>query len=129
MSAILYGEAAQHPEKMHWFAIVFSINGYFFSYVAASQIAMVYVLDSYPTRAGPALVVICAMRGILSFGTSYGIQPFIELRGYDGSMLIYAMMHLALGLTGIVVYFGSKKIRDMTARWVIGTKDKEITYS
>ena len=90
MSAILYGYAAKHPENSHWFAIVFALNGYFFAFVGASQVTMVYVLDSYPTRAGPALVVICAMRGILSFGTSYAIQPFIDHTDTDTSI------HLAI---------------------------------
>lgn len=28
LSSIIYGQAASHPEKFHWFAIVFAFSGY-----------------------------------------------------------------------------------------------------
>lgn len=118
LCCILYGQAAAHPDRFHWFAIVFAINGFFFGFVAASQVAMVYALDNYPTRAGPSLVIICAMRGIFSFGTSYSIQPFIELRGYSNAFLIYGVVFAVLSGIGIPVYLCAGKIRSLTSRWI-----------
>lgn len=129
LSAILYGQAASHPDSIHWFAVVFAINAYYFAFVGANQCGITYSLDAYPTVAGPALVVICAMRGILSFGTSYGVTPFIELRGYDGAYLIYGILTGVLGSLGIVVYFLSGRIREFCSRWAMRTSETKPTYS
>ncbi|PKS08475.1 hypothetical protein jhhlp_004858 [Lomentospora prolificans] len=129
LAAILYGQAAAHPERLHWFAVVFAVNAYYFAFVGANQAGIVYSLDSYPTRAGPALVVICAIRGILSFGTSYGVQPFIELRGYDGSFLIYGILTGVIGALGIPVYFFSAQIRAYCSRFAVRSSETKPTYS
>lgn len=129
LSAILYGQAAANPDRLHWFAVVFSINAYYFAFVRANQVGIVYALDSYPTRAGPALVVICAIRGILSFGTSYGIQPFIDLRGYDGAFLIYGILTGVLGALGILVYGFSGKIHAYCSRFAVRTSETKPAYS
>ncbi|CAI4215903.1 unnamed protein product [Parascedosporium putredinis] len=129
ISAILYGQAAAHPERLHWFSVVFAVSAYYFAFIGANQVGIVYSLDSYPTRAGPALVVICATRGILSFGTSYGITPFIELRGYDGAFLIYGILTGVLGAMGIVVYFFSARIRAFCSRYAVRTSDTKPSYS
>lgn len=129
LSAILYGQAAAHPDKIHWFAVVFSINAYYFAFVGANQCGIVYSLDAYPTRSGAALVVICAMRGVLSFGTSYGVTPFIELWGYDGAYLVYGILTGVLGALGIVVYFLSERIRTFCSRWAVPSSQTKPTYS
>lgn len=129
LSAILYGQAAQHPDCLHWFAIVFAVNAYYFAFVGANQACIVYALDSYPTRSGPALVVICAFRGILSFGTSYAVEPFIDLRGYDGAFLIYGILTGVLGAVGILVYIFSAKIRLYCSRFAVQSSLTKPTYS
>ena len=129
LSSILYGQAAAHPHRIHWFAVVFACNAYYFAFVGANQVGIVYALDSYPTRSGPALVVICAIRGILSFGTSYGVQPFIDLRGYDGAFLIYGILTGVLGAGGILVYIFSAKIRAFCSRYAVQTSETKPSYS
>ncbi|KAK3637536.1 hypothetical protein LTR56_013539 [Elasticomyces elasticus] len=100
-SAVLYGQAAAHPERFHWFAIVFAYAGYLFAFLGANIVGITLLLDSYPARAGPVLVVICAFRGFVSFGTSYGVAAFIEHAGYDGAFGAYAGLTGLLGLIGI----------------------------
>ncbi|KAK4899961.1 hypothetical protein LTR27_002723 [Elasticomyces elasticus] len=89
-SAVLYGQAAAHPERFHWFAIVFAYAGYLFAFLGANIVGITLLLDSYPARAGPVL-----------FGTSYGVAKFIETAGYDGAFGVYAGLTGLLGLIGI----------------------------
>lgn len=129
LSAILYGQAASHPDRLNWFAIVFCYAAYYFAFVGANQCCIVYAMDSYPTRSGPALVVICALRGILSFGTSYAVTPFIQERGYDGAFLVYGILTGAVGALGIVVYIFSARIRAFCSRFAVPSSDTKPTYS
>ena len=84
IGAVLYGQASSHPEHYHWFAIVAGVAMYYFAFVGGNIAAITYLLDSYPARAGPCLVVITAFRGFVSFGVSYGTTEFIARNGYDG---------------------------------------------
>ncbi|RMY72413.1 hypothetical protein D0863_04519 [Hortaea werneckii] len=85
LGAVIYGQAAAYPEKLHWFAIVAAIAMYYFAFVGAvyeeycwlikvdnpgNIAAITYLLDSYPARVGPCLIVITAFRGFVSFGVS-----------------------------------------------------------
>jgi len=120
-TAVLYGQGAANPTKYHWFVYVWAIAAYFFAFIGANIVAITYLLDSYPARAGPILVIICAFRGIMSFGVSYGIAPFIERNGYDGAFNTFGGLTGALGLLGVVIYFFGKKFRAITGKWA---KDK-----
>lgn len=120
-TAVLYGQGAQNPYKYHWFVYVWAIAAYFFAFIGANIVAITYLLDSYPARAGPILVIICAFRGIMSFGVSYGIAPFIERSGYDGAFNTFGGLTGALGLLGVVIYLFGKKFRAITGKYA---KDK-----
>lgn len=61
------------------------------------------------------------MRGIMSFGVSYGIQPMIQAKGYDGAFGIFAALTAAFGLLGVPIYIWGKNIRAITGKWA---KDK-----
>jgi hypothetical protein len=142
LSAVLYGLAGAHPQvskllldtppkcdeltstqDYHWFTIVFAYAGYYFGFVGANIVGVTYLLDSYPARAAPVLVVITALRGFISFGTSYGVAKFIETSGYDGSFGTYAGLTALFGMLGIPIYYYGKKIRQYTGRFA--TKETE----
>ena len=57
------------------------------------------------------------MRGIISFGTSYGTAPFIASHGYDGAFGTFGALTAAMGLLGIPIYIWGKKIRHITGRY------------
>lgn len=121
-TAILYGYGATYPGTYHWFVFVWAVAAYYFTFVGANIVAITYLLDSYPQRASPLLIIICAFRGIISFGVSYGIQPFIERNGYDGAFNTFGGLTAALGLLGIPVFIWGRKIRQRTGKY---TLDKE----
>lgn len=116
-TAVLYGQGAAHPEKYHWFLYVWAVAAYYFTFVGANIAAITYLLDSYPARAGPLLVIVCAFRGIISFGTSYGTAPFIASHGYDGTFGTFGALTAGMGLLGIPIYVWGKKIREVTGRY------------
>lgn len=120
-TAALYGRGAAHPDKYHWFIYAWAIAAYYFAFVGANIVAITYLLDSYPQRAGPLLVIICAFRGVISFGTSYGVAPFIERSGYDGAFGTFAALTGVLGAFAIPIYFWGRRIRVFTTRFA---KDK-----
>jgi hypothetical protein len=117
ITAVLYGQGAAHPESYHWFTYVWGVAAYYFTFVGANIVAITYLLDSYPARAGSMLVVICAFRGIISFGVSYGIQPFIDHSGYDGAFAAFGGLTGTFGLLAIPVYLFGKRIRRFTGRF------------
>ncbi|CAG8947894.1 unnamed protein product [Penicillium salamii] len=114
---ILYGQGAAHPDKYHWFVYVWAMSAYYFAFVGANIVAITYLLDSYPARAGPLLVIICAFRGFISFGTSYGTTPFVQSHGYDGAFGIFGALTAAFGLLGLPIYIWGKRIRQFTGRF------------
>ncbi|KAI1060977.1 hypothetical protein LB507_010029 [Fusarium sp. FIESC RH6] len=118
-TAVLYGLGAAHPENYHWFVFVWAVAAYYFAFVGANIVAITYLLDSYPQRAGPLLVIICAMRGVMSFGVSYGISPFIDRNGYDGAFAVFGGLTGAFGVIGIFIFIWGKKIRQLTTRWAV----------
>ncbi|KAL4878101.1 major facilitator superfamily domain-containing protein [Aspergillus karnatakaensis] len=123
-TAVLYGQACEFPEQYHWFIFVWSLAAYYFCFVGVNIVSITYVLDSYPTRAGPLLVIICAFRGIISFGTSYGTVPFVDRSGYDGAFGTFGGLTAALGLCALPVFIWGKRIREVTGKWA---KDQVVS--
>ncbi|KAJ5675753.1 hypothetical protein N7462_008650 [Penicillium macrosclerotiorum] len=119
-TAALYGQGGAHPNDYHWFVYVWAVAAYYFAFVGANIVAITYLLDSYPARAAPLLVIICAGRGFISFGTSYGTTSFIESNGYDGAFGIFGGLTGLLGLLGLPIYFWGKNIRQFTGRFTKG---------
>ncbi|KXJ86470.1 putative MFS transporter [Microdochium bolleyi] len=111
ITAILYGQAGTHPESYHWFTYVWALAAYYFCFVGANIVAITYLLDSYPARSGPLLIIICAFRGIISFGVVFGIPLFIQDKGYDGAFNTFGGLTGALGLLAIPLYIWGKWIR------------------
>lgn len=122
ITAVLYGQGATHPDQYHWFVYAWAIAAYYFCFVGANIVAITYLLDSYPMRAGPLLIIICAFRGFIAFGVSYGITPMTDALGFDGAYGLFGGLTAAFGLLGIPVYFYGKKLRIVTGRF---TKNKE----
>ncbi|KAH7309984.1 major facilitator superfamily domain-containing protein [Rhexocercosporidium sp. MPI-PUGE-AT-0058] len=118
--AIMYGQAAANPfQYSHWASVAVSYNATFFGFLGANIVGITYAIDSFPTRAGAFLVVICAGRGFISFGLSYATLPAISAIGYDGVMIAEASICAGLSVLGIAVYFFGRRIRQMADKWFI----------
>lgn len=109
--AMIYGESGQHPTEWHWSAPVVSYNASFFAFLGANIVGITYAVESFPQAAGPLLVVVCAGRGLISFGISYAVLPSIAAIGYTGAMRIEGAIAGALALLAIPVYFAGPSLR------------------
>ncbi|KAL0941670.1 major facilitator superfamily transporter [Colletotrichum truncatum] len=116
VACILYGQAGANPESWHWMAIVAPYHVGYFAFLGANLIGITYAIDSFPSKAGPLLLVICAGRGFISFGLSYSTVPLINLTGYNGAMNIFAIISGVLGAITIPVYFWGARIRMWATR-------------
>ncbi|KAK2041707.1 major facilitator superfamily transporter [Colletotrichum somersetense] len=111
ISCVLFGQAGADPHRWHWMAIVAPYNLGFFSFMGANLIGITYLVDSFPSKAGPLLLVLCAGRGFISFGLSYSTVPLINLTGYNGAMNIFAIISGVLGAMAFPVYLFGARVR------------------
>lgn len=120
---ILYGQAAAHPEKWSAAAVVIGYNASFFAFLGANIVGITYAVDSFPQRAAPFLVVICAGRGFISFGLSYATLPAVHTMGYDGTMIVEVVICAVLAILSIPIFFLGPRIRRFAHKWC-GVEDK-----
>jgi hypothetical protein len=118
--AILYGQAGAHPDSWDVSVPIVCYNASFFAFLGANVIGITYAVDSFPARAETLLVVICAGRGLISFGLSYAVLPSITAIGYDGAMNIQGGITGGLACAGVLVYIFGPKIRAIANR-ILGT--------
>jgi len=85
----------------------------FLAFLGCNITAIAYCVDSFPRKAGPLLLVICAGRGFISFGLSYSTVPAITSLGYDGAMNILAIVSGVLAALVIPAYFTGRYFRKM----------------
>ncbi|KAL2851669.1 major facilitator superfamily domain-containing protein [Aspergillus pseudodeflectus] len=115
---IIYGQAASHPENWNVSAIFVSYNASFFAFLGANIVGITYAVDSFPMRAAPFLVVICAGRGIISFGLSYATLPAVQDIGYDMTMVVEMVICGVLALLAVPMFFYGPAIRKWFKAWV-----------
>ncbi|KAL3457261.1 major facilitator superfamily domain-containing protein [Aspergillus heterothallicus] len=115
---IIYGQAASHPESWDVSAIFVSYNASFFAFLGANIVGITYAVDSFPLRAAPFLVVICAGRGIISFGLSYATLPAVQEIGYDMTMVVEMVICGVLALLAVPMFFFGPRIRKYVSGWV-----------
>lgn len=114
---IIYGQAGAHPEKWNVASIVIGYNASYFAFLGANIVGITYAVDSFPYRAAPFLVVICAGRGLISFGLSYATLPAVASIGYDGTMIVEEAICGVLTLIAIPMFFFGPRIRRYVQRW------------
>ncbi|KAF1808142.1 MFS general substrate transporter [Eremomyces bilateralis CBS 781.70] len=101
---VWFGDIGEHPEKYHWiwFFVSNAILG--FGFISINSVASVYAIECYPNMAGSLLVVVSALRNIISFGISFGVYGFIDLQGFIGTFGILGGVSGAIGLGIIPVW-------------------------
>jgi hypothetical protein len=57
------------------------------------------------------LVMVTALRNVVSFGMSFGVYNFIDHQGFSGTFGIFGGVTFALGLGVIPVWVYGKRIR------------------
>lgn len=80
VSTVIFGQASQHPQDWHWSAIAVSFNVEFYGFVGTVVAAFTYAIDAYPGQSDAILVLFCFLRGVISWGISYGALGSIPQR-------------------------------------------------
>jgi len=123
--ALVYGQAA--IGNGHWYDIAVCYNGVYFAFLGANIVGITYTVDSFPTRAGPLLVLICAGRGLMSFGLSYSTLPAINTIGYFGTMLVFGVLSGLFALAAEPLYFCGPRLRAWSGRFTKVERESEET--
>lgn len=118
LSAVIYGRGAADPQHWSWMSIVGPYHLGYFGFIGCNVISIAYCVDSFPRKAGPLLLVICAGRGFISFGLSYSTVPAIAALGYDGAMDVFAIVSGVLAALLLPAYFSGPWFRRLFARRV-----------
>ncbi|KAJ5302501.1 hypothetical protein N7476_009300 [Penicillium atrosanguineum] len=114
---VIYGQAGANPSQWSVASVVIGYNASFFAFLGANIVGITYAVDSFPFRAAPFLVVICAGRGFISFGLSYATLPAVQSLGYDGTMIVEVAICAVLALLAIPMYIFGPRIRDLVKRF------------
>lgn len=104
------------PQSWHWMAVVAPYHLGYFAFLGADLVGITYAIDSFPCKAGPLLLVICAGRGLISFGLSYATVPLVDLTGSDGAMEIFAIIAGVLGAATVPAYVWGRRVRMWATR-------------
>ncbi|TDZ16970.1 hypothetical protein Cob_v009979 [Colletotrichum orbiculare MAFF 240422] len=81
LECVFLGQAGAYPDRRHWMAVVAPHHFGYFAFLGASLVGITYVIDSFPNKAGPLLLVICAGPGFHFFQTELLTVPLIKLTG------------------------------------------------
>lgn len=117
VAAVIYGQAAQNPAQWHWSGVVIPYAAIYFAFLGVNLVGITYAVESFPQRAASLLVVICAGRGIISFGLSYSTLPSIKAIGYDGALNTQAGIGGGLIAFAVVIWYAGPRLRAMAAKW------------
>ncbi|KAH7028627.1 major facilitator superfamily transporter [Macrophomina phaseolina] len=105
VGAVLFGLGGTHPDDYPWPVFVLGLGLMAFGFLGANTVGAVYVLESYPQLAGPALVNIASFRCLIAFALSFKISEWVAEMGYLESFgCVYAPIIGAFALFIPVVY-------------------------
>ncbi|GAB0138542.1 hypothetical protein EsDP_00006774 [Epichloe bromicola] len=111
---LLFGFAGDNPDKFHWLMFLFGIGLIAFAFLATNTIGIVYVLESHPQMAGPALVNIASFRCLIAFVLSFRVSEWVADLGYLKTFCIYAGVLAAFILFIPIIYIWGA---DWRKRW------------
>ncbi|RDH39548.1 MFS transporter [Aspergillus welwitschiae] len=126
ISCVIFGRAGSHPTEWSPWAITTTFSGMYFAYIGIILNGYTYSLDSYGERAAPILVLICAIRGFISFGISFGITKFVTEKGFQGALDICAIIAGVVAALGIPVFVFGAWIRRVTMKYAVDGRSAEF---
>lgn len=126
ISCVIFGRAASHPTEWSPWAITTTFSGLYFAYIGIILNGYTYSLDSYAERAAPILVLICAIRGFISFGISFGVTKFITEQGFQGAFDICAIIAGVVAALGIPIFVFGWWIRKVTMKYAVDGRTAEF---
>ncbi|KAI1430027.1 major facilitator superfamily domain-containing protein [Xylaria sp. FL1777] len=129
LSLILYGVGIQ--KKLHWICPTIGLGLLNFSITQATNICLVYVIDSYRPIAGEVTLTVLGFKSLFGFLLSFYTNPWVAEAGYMNAFGIMAAISAGVLLFWIPLYFWGSSLRHQTWKWrlisyIHWTSDREV---
>ncbi|KAF3407416.1 hypothetical protein DPV78_000321 [Talaromyces pinophilus] len=115
LACILYGVGC--GKKLHWICAVFGIGLVNFTTVQSTNIAIVYILDSYHPIGGEVIVTQSVFKALFGFVLSFYVDQWIDESGYIRTFGTLAGISAAVLACVIPFYFWGNQLRHKTWQW------------
>ncbi|KAJ5112669.1 hypothetical protein N7532_000714 [Penicillium argentinense] len=105
--------------QMHWIVPTIGIGLINFTITQATNVSLVYTIDSYRPIAGEIVVTQLAFKSAFGFLLGFYTNPWVEKHGYN---VAYGEMAAICGgvlIFWIPFFFWGKKIRQITLSWSV----------
>ncbi|KEQ82937.1 MFS transporter [Aureobasidium pullulans EXF-150] len=120
LGLILYGVGIE--QKLHWIVPTLGLGFLSIAIAQATNVSLVYVIDSYRPIAGETVVSQLAFKSCFGFLLSFYTNPWIDSSGYAKSFGAMAGISAAVLLGWIPFYIWGGRIRAATHKWKLLTK-------
>ncbi|KAF4950880.1 hypothetical protein FSARC_13080 [Fusarium sarcochroum] len=130
LALVLYGVGIDHA--WHWIVPTIGLGLLNFSIVQATNISLVYTIDSYRPVAGELAVTQHAFKSAFGFLLSFYTNPWIDESGYSNAFGAMAGISGSVLLLWIPMYIWGRRVRQSTWSWgfierlVHWHKDREV---
>lgn len=109
----IFGWAGQN--NVHWAVLLFGSFLVIFAFLTVMTVLNVFIVESYPMWAGPVLVNVSSLRIITAFFLASEVTTWVAEKGLLGTFVIYAEVMIVVSLGIPALFFGGKKLRQLTA--------------
>lgn len=115
LALVLYGVGINN--HLHWICPTFGLLLINFSIVQATNVSLVYTIDSYRPVAGEIVVTQMAFKSAFGFLLSFYTNPWVDEAGYSHAYGAMAGISGGLLVLGTIFFFFGKSIRRYTWHW------------
>ncbi|KAG9570652.1 MFS transporter, partial [Aureobasidium melanogenum] len=120
LGLVLYGVGIE--QKLHWIVPTLGLGFLSLAIAQATNVSLVYVIDSYRPIAGETVVSQLAFKSCFGFLLSFYTNPWINGSGYARSFGAMAGISAAVLLGWVPFYIWGSRIRAATHKWSLLTK-------
>ncbi|RMD45116.1 hypothetical protein DV735_g69, partial [Chaetothyriales sp. CBS 134920] len=117
LGLILYGAGIEYG--WHWIVPTLGLGFLSFAITQATNVSLVYTIDSYRPIAGEVVVTQLAFKSAFGFLLSFYTNPWIELQGYAGAFGTMAGISGGIIILWVPLFFYGRRIRHATLEWKV----------
>jgi len=117
LALVLYGVGIKNG--LHWIVPTLGIGFINFSITQATNVSLVYTIDSYRPIAGEIVVTQLAFKSAFGFLLGFYTNPWVTTHGYGVAYGEMAMICGVVLIFWIPLFFYGKRIRQSTISWPI----------
>ncbi|KAF5600898.1 transcription factor Pig1p [Fusarium pseudoanthophilum] len=115
LSLVLYGVGIDR--SWHWIVPTIGLGLLNMAIVQATNVSLVYTIDSYRPVAGELAVTQLAFKSAFGFLLSFYTNPWIDISGYANAFGAMAGISGAVILCWVPIYIWGRRIRHATWSW------------